>query len=87
MRKHPRSPWDVLHPGRLWAMDSVGDQTSDRQILALLLEHFRQNRPYQSVEAVMDKILAAFAQAAPVTTEEQAAAEDVLEEASEPPKE
>jgi hypothetical protein len=83
MRQHGRSPWDVLHPGRPWAMESTTNQVSEVDVLRKLAEHFRQHAPYQDVEAIMDRIVAAFAQVAPMTSEDQAEAEDRIEAVSE----
>ena len=46
-RANTRSPWDTLHPGRPWATheDNVPNPLTAGQIVARLLEHYRQNPP------------------------------------------
>jgi hypothetical protein len=40
--KQPRSPWDVLHPGRSWAMKCAENRRTKAEILASLQEYLSE---------------------------------------------
>lgn len=62
-RSNKRSPWDVMHPGRRWAMDeSLDDKMSPAQILSGISNHLAVTSPYRDRAVIVEKILAAFAQ-------------------------
>ena len=48
-RSNTRSPWDTVHPGRLWAKEerNVPNPLSPRQIKAKIAAHYRENPPEQ----------------------------------------
>jgi len=48
-RKNKRSPWDVLHPGRSWAMDeALEDKMSPERIVSRVAAHFAKHPPYRN---------------------------------------
>jgi hypothetical protein len=64
-RANKRAPWDVLHPGRLWAMDDrLVDSKAPDEILADITAHFECNPPYQEIHEIIDKFLREFTQEA-----------------------
>lgn len=77
-RGNKRSPWDVLHPGRAFAMATTENQMAEAEILAKLGAHFRDVPPHRHREMLVVEFLRAFAQHAPVTSEELAAADDTV---------
>ncbi|WP_114945893.1 Eco29kI family restriction endonuclease [Microvirga calopogonii] len=88
-RSNDRSPWDVLHPGRKWAMaEKLKDSRSVEQILDDLKSHFAENTPFKDRDHVIELFLEAFAQdpmtaTAPVTDDE-VAPEDIVDEDAPP---
>jgi hypothetical protein len=84
-RKHPKSPWDVLHLGREWAtgLDDGGrpfpNPPTLRSITANLEEHLRIMPVYRSQADVIEAVLGAFAQTA--ATADEATAERLAQEA------
>lgn len=89
-RANKRSPWDVMHPGRAWAMAaSLEDKASPEDIERRIAEHFEQNPPYRDTVHIVQDFLAAFVQHAAMSPEESADNDDVLEEvdaSNEPPQ-
>jgi Eco29kI restriction endonuclease len=83
-RQNKRSPWDVIHPGRKWAMDTVEDQMPAPIIFQKLKEHFEVFPPHRDRDGLIRAFLDAFKQHAPTTTPEIAAADDAIDEALEP---
>lgn len=81
MRAHPRSPWDVMHPGRPWAMASTADSSPVADIEQAIDLHFKANPPYRETIEIVDAFLAAFVQNAAMTAEETAQVDDALDEA------
>jgi hypothetical protein len=87
-RNNDRSPWDVLHPGRKWAMaEKLEDSRPVERILADIALHFELNPSFQDRDEVIEKFLDAFAQnpmtaASPVLDDEirleDAASEEAL---------
>ena len=62
-RNNDRSPWDVLHPGRAWAMaDKLADSRSLNRIKSDLEAHFSANPAYRDRDEIIDQFLSAFAQ-------------------------
>lgn len=62
-RANKRSPWDVLHPGRVWAMaDSLVDSMTAEVIERRVAEHFEQNPPYRETTDIVRGFLDSFVQ-------------------------
>ncbi|MBF0503168.1 MAG: Eco29kI family restriction endonuclease [Candidatus Riflebacteria bacterium] len=62
-RSNSRSPWDVIHPGRRWAMDSTLQNSKDRElILHSIEEHFKKYPPYQDVSTILNIFMLEFKQ-------------------------
>jgi hypothetical protein len=67
-RKHPKSPWDVLHPGRDWAdgLDDKGvpfpDQPTVGDIIGRIAAHAPSMRIFAAQEDVIKAVLVAFGQ-------------------------
>jgi hypothetical protein len=80
-RKNKKSPWDVLHPGRDWAMSSpVRNGMSPQSVTAKLAEHFGKHIPHRDVEGVIENLLDSFrqvARASPEISEAAAESEEV----------
>jgi hypothetical protein len=83
-RKHPKSPWDVLHPGRKWAtgLDDDGapfpDQDTPETVMARIQSHLPEMRIFDRQEDVIGAVLRAFGQqaaTADVETAERLASE------------
>jgi hypothetical protein len=65
-RKNKRSPWDVIHPGRPWAMDGVlEDKMSAADITRMVSEHLALNPPYKSRARIVQQLLGTFVQHSP----------------------
>lgn len=78
-RGNKRSPWDVMHPGRGWAMDEIlEDKASSSAITAQIAEHFRLHPPYRDRDLIVQEFLAAFVQHAATTSEEAREEDDDL---------
>jgi len=70
-RANKRSPWDVMHPGRTWAMaESLEDKMSPEVITAGIAEHFKVNPPHRSRARIVRGFLSAFVQNAAMTAAE-----------------
>jgi hypothetical protein len=84
-RSNDRSPWDVLHPGRKWAMaEKLEDSRSRERILRDIAAHFAAHPAFGSREEIIERFLEAFAQnpmvsATPVVDDE-VATEDIFDE-------
>ena len=76
-RRNKKSPWDVLHPGRDWAMSSpVRDGMTPETVMARLAQHFIDHVPHRDLEGVIENMLDNFRQIARATPEvSEAAAE------------
>lgn len=78
-RKNKRSPWDVMHPGREWAMhENLEDKMSSELIVRRIAEHLERNKPYRSRARVVRDILAAFVQNAAASPEDAVADDDAV---------
>ncbi|WP_454824476.1 Eco29kI family restriction endonuclease [Paraburkholderia xenovorans] len=89
-RANKRSPWDVMHPGRAWAMaESLEDKMSPDVITQRITDHFNANQPHRSRVRIVRQFLATFAQNAAVTAEEIIEDDDAvgIGLASDPPPE
>lgn len=63
MRGHDRSPWDVLHPGRRWAMSpKLGDSKSRATIFADIVRHYEAIPPVRDTSVIVTRFLNAFSQ-------------------------
>ncbi len=56
-RANRRSPWDTLHPGRVWAADSIEDAKSVAQINTELAKHFVDVPAYADLESVLTSFI------------------------------
>lgn len=78
-RKNRRSPWDVMHPGRVWAMDeALEDKMSPELIVAHVVQHFVANPPLRSRGRIARDFLAAFTQNAAMTPGEEVSDDDAV---------
>ncbi len=87
-RANKRSPWDVMHPGRSWAMaESLEDKMSPEVITELIAKHFTANPPNRSRARIVRGFLSAFVQNAAMTAAEAKDDEDAVAAAvsDEPP--
>lgn len=72
-RGNSRSPWDVLHPGRKWAMaPKLLDKMPSETIHQKIRNHFALNPPHKSRGLIVRTFLLAFVQHAAMTPEEAA---------------
>ncbi|MBF0333015.1 MAG: Eco29kI family restriction endonuclease [Alphaproteobacteria bacterium] len=63
-RANKRSPWDVLHPGRPWAMDPrLENSRTPDDILSAITAHVECRPAYGGTHQIIDTFLAEFAQA------------------------
>lgn len=88
-RSNRRSPWDVMHPGRAWAMaEALEDKMSSNVIVKGVAAHFAANRPYRSRAKIVQDFLAVFAQNVAMTPSEESLGDDKVALAAdgEPPK-
>ena len=76
-RRNKKSPWDVLHPGRPWALNSpVREGMTAQSITAALTAHFGRNIPHRDLDGVIENMLDSFRQVARAPAEvSEAAAE------------
>lgn len=82
-RRNKKSPWDVLHPGRDWAMSSpVRDGMTGETVTAKLAEHFITHVPHRDLEGVIENMLDTFRQIARATPEVSEAAAETEEVAA-----
>jgi hypothetical protein len=73
-RSNDRSPWDVLHPGRKWAMSNIlKDKKSKNQILDEIDEHLTELPPFTDRQQIVDRFLDGFKQHIELQTPEEAA--------------
>jgi len=78
-RANKRSPWDVMHPGRAWAMaESLEDKMSPDVIVERITEHFDVHRPYHNRVRIVRQFLATFTQHAAMTAEETSEDDDAV---------
>ncbi|WP_260292392.1 Eco29kI family restriction endonuclease [Sedimenticola hydrogenitrophicus] len=76
-RANKRSPWDVIHPGRAWAMAAaLNDKMTPEEIERRVGEHFGQTPPYRDTVHIVREFLAAFVQHAAMSPEEPADNDD-----------
>lgn len=62
-RNNARSPWDVLHPGRVWAMaEKLANSREPETIVADVAAHLQANPPFGDRDEIIDLFLRAFAQ-------------------------
>jgi hypothetical protein len=82
-RRNKKSPWDVLHPGRDWAMTSpVRDGMTPETVAVKLAEHFSKHTPHRNLEGLIEKMLDSFRQAARASPEISEAAAETEEVAA-----
>jgi hypothetical protein len=74
-RRNNKSPWDVLHPGRDWAMTSpVRVGMTAETVMEKLAEHFGKHIPHRDQEGVIQIMLDSFRQIARASAEVSEAA-------------
>jgi len=61
-RANKRSPWDTLHPGRVWAAKSIEDARTPDVITGDLEAHFRSHPPLMTREELLDTFFAGLRQ-------------------------
>lgn len=67
-RSNRRSPWDVMHPGRLWAMaEELEDKMSAEFIMRRIGEHLAEHPPKRDRAEIVAGFLKAFSQLAGVS--------------------
>jgi hypothetical protein len=72
-RSNDRSPWDVLHPGRRWAMSGlIKDKKSRDQILTEIDVHLAELPPFTDRQQIVDRFLEGFKQHIELETPEEA---------------
>lgn len=57
-RGNKRSPWDTMHPGRVWADASAEDQKPQAMIVDQIAAHLASNPPYVDIHQIFDKFMA-----------------------------
>lgn len=73
-RSNDRSPWDVLHPGRKWAMSNIlRDKKSSDQILREIDLHLTESPPFTDRQQIIDRFLEGFKQHIELESIEEAA--------------
>jgi hypothetical protein len=71
-RSNDRSPWDVLHPGRKWAMsDILKDKKSRDQILVEIDAHLTDLPPFTHRQQIIERFLDGFKQHVELQTLEE----------------
>jgi hypothetical protein len=74
-RKNKRSPWDVVHPGRAWALDGLlEDSLSLSTIEGRINEVLEKTPPKTDHASLLEEVLAAFRQEGPIPPEDEAPA-------------
>ncbi len=62
-RKNKRSPWDVVHPGRPWALDvRLADSLTKEEIAARIAKTLREVPPRKDHAVLLEEMLAGFRQ-------------------------
>jgi hypothetical protein len=62
-RNNARSPWDVIHPGRKWAMlDKLEDSRPAEKILRDVATHFQENPPFDNRDELIKAFMDSFSQ-------------------------
>ncbi|RKH36680.1 Eco29kI family restriction endonuclease [Corallococcus sicarius] len=70
-RSNKRSPWDTMHPGRLWALDEkLKDKKSAAQIVDDIKRHLETNVPIMDQQQIMNQFLKDFIQEPPTRADE-----------------
>ena len=83
-RGNDRSPWDVLHPGRKWAMSSkLSDAKSVSEIFDEIAEHLTAFPPFRDRESIVNKVIATFSQEVATTDPALQEVEDTIEDLTE----
>ena len=81
-RANKRSPWDVMHPGRAWAMAEIlEDKMSPEVIIEGIAKHFVAHLPYKQSSLIVTDFLSAFIQNAAMTPEEVLEDDDAVADA------
>ena len=56
-RANKRSPWDTIHPGREWAVESLEDAKNAARIDAEVAMHFAASTIYPSLEEILESFV------------------------------
>ena len=79
-RRNKKSPWDVLHPGREWALSSpVRQGMTAETVVTRLREHFIAHVPHRDLEGVIEIMLDSLRQVARASAEVSEAAAETEE--------
>ena len=79
-RRNKKSPWDVLHPGRDWAMSSpLREGMTPETVMDKLAQHFIDYVPHRDLEGVIENMLDSFRQVGRATPEVSEAAAETEE--------
>ena len=82
-RRNKKSPWDVLHPGRSWAMTSpVRDGMTAETVTTKLATHFAKHIPHREIDGVIEIMFDSFRQIARASAEVSEAAAETEEVAA-----
>jgi len=66
-RDHPPSPFDVMHPGRVWPIDwQSGNPAEIAKIFRLIDAHLDEHPPYSSRDEAIEHLIADFGQTPPL---------------------
>jgi hypothetical protein len=57
-RANKRSPWDTLHPGRAWAVDTIEDARTPAQIANDLESHFAKHPVFRDLAGLLEAFFA-----------------------------
>lgn len=78
-RSNKRSPWDVMHPGRKWAMNEIlEDKLSTETIVERIDAHLEVKKPYRKRERVVRELLTTFVQNAAMAPGEETVDDDAV---------
>ncbi|WP_370677396.1 Eco29kI family restriction endonuclease [Pleomorphomonas sp. PLEO] len=85
-RNNARSPWDVIHPGRKWAMlEKLEDSRPPEKILTDVTAHFENNPPFNNRDALIKAFMDSFSQDPMIAAEAVKDDEQEPEDASSSP--
>ena len=64
-RVNKRSPWDTMHPGRKWAVDTTEDQKPREQIIREIAGYLLVNPPFRGIHQIFDAFIQEMRQLSP----------------------
>jgi hypothetical protein len=56
-RANKRSPWDTMHPGRKWAIPTLGNQAEKHEIESMISSHFDKNAVIKDKADLLSKLM------------------------------